>query len=59
MFFLTAGAALAGPTIDLDYIELDCNGHGLCETCQNTCLQEGFTRGGGCYGYAQCCCVKN
>lgn len=54
-FFLTAG-----PTLGLDTVETDCEGHeGSCEQCNQRCLDQGFTRGGGCYGFAQCCCVKN
>lgn len=58
-FFFIAGPVLAGPTISLDSYEVDCKGHGPCERCDERCIGHGFKHGGGCYGFAQCCCVIN
>lgn len=58
-FFFIAGPVLAGPTIGLDSYEVDCNGHGPCERCDERCIEHGYKHGGGCYGFAQCCCVIN
>ncbi|WJX81807.1 hypothetical protein P8452_64645 [Trifolium repens] len=59
LILASSGPALAGPTIGLDNVEIDCKDHGLCEQCNETCTSKGFKHGGGCYGFAQCCCVKN
>ncbi|RHN46076.1 hypothetical protein MtrunA17_Chr7g0238311 [Medicago truncatula] len=56
---LASGPVLAGPTIGLDSYEVDCNGHGPCERCDERCIEHGYKHGGGCYGFAQCCCVIN
>lgn len=49
---------IAGPAACLDDPRIDCEGHGSCEKCNETCISQGFKLGGGCFSYRVCCCQK-
>lgn len=51
--------AIAGPATGLDDLSIDCNGHGSCIQCDETCKSQGFKLGGACLGFAVCCCRKS
>lgn len=53
-FFVLA----VGSATRLDDQNIDCDGHGSCEKCNETCTSQGFKLGGGCFGFGVCCCQK-
>jgi len=49
---------MAGPATCSTDPQIDCTGHGQCVQCKETCIRQGFKKGGACLGFEVCCCLK-